>query len=196
MLLPQSIQLLYRLNYTLFSGVFEDGKVNLKWITATELNNFGFEIERRDDFSAYKKIGFINGNGTSTNRLTYNFVDENLSAKRYFYRLKQLDFDGSFEYSSEVAVEIETLNDFKLFQNYPNPFNPTTSIKYYVPVQGQLKIGLYDILGNEINTLVNKEMQAGSYELNVDGSNLASGTYFVKMIAQGKQQIVKISLIK
>ena len=94
------------------------------------------------------------------------------------YRLKQLDFDGSFEYSSEVAVEIETLNDFKLFQNYPNPFNPTTSIKYYVPVQGQLKIGLFDILGNEINTLVDKEVQAGSYELSVDGSNLASGTVF------------------
>ncbi|MBK7629356.1 MAG: hypothetical protein IPJ23_01245 [Ignavibacteriales bacterium] len=121
---------------TMFSGVFEDGKVNLQWITATELNNFGFEIERRDDYSVYEKIGFVNGNGTSTNRVTYNFLDQNLSSNRYYYRLKQLDFDGSFEYSSEVAVDIITLNDFKLFQNYPNPFNPTTNIKYFVPSQG------------------------------------------------------------
>jgi subtilisin family serine protease len=181
---------------TLFNGFFDNGKVNLQWITATELNNFGFEIERRDDFSAYEKIGFINGNGTSTNRVTYNFVDKNLSAKRYYYRLKQIDFDGSFEYSSEVAVDIESLKDFKLFQNYPNPFNPTTTIKYYVPTQGQLKIGLFDILGNQIKSLVDKEVPAGSYELSVDGSNLASGTYFVNMISQSNQQTIKISLIK
>ncbi|MCC6255516.1 MAG: S8 family serine peptidase, partial [Ignavibacteriaceae bacterium] len=146
---------------TLFNAVFENGEVNLQWITATELNNFGFEIERRDDFSSYQKIGFIDGNGTSTNRITYNFIDQNLSSNRYYYRLKQLDFDGSFEYSSEVAVDIETLSEFKLFQNYPNPFNPTTNIKYYVPDAGKLKIGLYDVLGNELTTLVNKEVQAG-----------------------------------
>ncbi len=181
---------------TLFSGAFENGGVILKWITATELNNFGFEIERRDDFSSYEKIGFVNGNGTTTNRITYNFIDQNLSAKRYYYRLKQLDLDGTFDYSAEIAVDIEMLKDFKLFQNYPNPFNPTTNIKYYVPDAGKLKIGLYDVLGNELATLVDKEVQIGSYEMTIDGTNLASGTYFVKMISQSNQQTIKISLIK
>lgn len=182
--------------FTLFSGDYENESVNLKWITATELNNFGFEIERRDDFSSYEKIGFVNGNGTTTNRITYNFIDQNLSAKRYYYRLKQLDLDGTFDYSAEIAVDIEMLKDFKLFQNYPNPFNPTTNIKYYIPDAGKLKIGLYDVLGNELATLVDKEVQIGSYEMTIDGTNLASGTYFVKMISQSNQQTIKISLIK
>ncbi len=181
---------------TLFSGDYENESVNLKWITATELNNFGFEIERRDDFSSYEKIGFVGGNGTSTNRITYNFIDRNLSAKKYYYRLKQLDLDGTFDYSAEIAVDIETLKDFKLFQNYPNPFNPTTNVKYYVPNTGQLKVGLYDVLGNELKTLVDKEVHSGSYEITIDGSNLASGTYFVRMISQNNQQTIKISLIK
>ena len=146
----------------------------------------------------YFKRWFGNYNGEFVNGAfgAAHFGDENLSAKRYYYRLKQLDFDGSFDYSSEIVVDIETLNDFILFQNYPNPFNPTTSIKYYVPVQGQLKIGLFDILGNQIRSLVDKDVQAGSYELSIDGSNLASGTYFVKMISQSNQQTIKISLIK
>ncbi len=188
--------LIVPVEFTLFSGVLENGGVNLKWITATELNNFGFEVERRDDFSDYQKIGFVNGNGTSTNRLTYAFIDKNLSSKRYYYRLKQLDFDGSFDYSNEIAVDIEQLNDFKLFQNYPNPFNPTTNIKYYVPNAGILKVGLFDILGNEVKTLVDEEVQAGSYELTIDGTNLVSGTYFVRMFSQSNQQTIKISLIK
>jgi hypothetical protein len=181
---------------TTFSGTYFNGSVNLQWITATELNNFGFEVEKRDESSGFEKIAFVDGNGTTTNRVTYNFIDKNLSSNKYYYRLKQLDFDGSFEYSPVVEVDVQQLTDFKLFQNYPNPFNPTTNLKYYVPYAGQLKIGLYDILGNEIKTLVDKEVQAGSYQIGVDGSNLASGTYFVKMISQNDQQTIKISLIK
>ena len=181
---------------TTFKADYFNGKVNLEWITATEMNNFGFEIERRDDLSNYQTIAFVDGNGTSTNRITYNYVDDNLTANRYYYRLKQIDFDGSFEYSSEIYIDIEQLNDFKLFQNYPNPFNPSTKIKYFIPFTGYLKIGLYDVLGNEIKILQENEVEAGSYELEIDGTGLSSGTYFVKMIAMGKQQIIKISLIK
>ncbi len=179
-----------------FNAVYSIGKVNLEWITATETNNYGFEIERRDDSSSFETIGFVSGAGTSTNRITYNFIDENLFASRYYYRLKQIDFYGIYKYSQEVLVDIPNLNDFKLFQNYPNPFNPSTTIRYYVPSSGYLKIGLFDVLGNEINTLLDKEVQSGTYEIEVDGSNLASGMYFVKMIAQGNQQLIKISLIK
>ena len=124
---------------TTFSGTYLNGSVNLQWITATELNNFGFEIEKRDESSGFEKIGFVDGNGTTTNRVTYNFIDKNLSSNRYYYRLKQLDFDGSFEYSPVVEVDVQQLTDFKLFQNYPNPFNPNTNIKYYVPNAGTIK---------------------------------------------------------
>ncbi|MDP2363971.1 MAG: S8/S53 family peptidase, partial [Ignavibacteria bacterium] len=181
---------------TLFNAVYAGGVVNLGWITATELNNFGFEVERRDDNSSFEMIGFVSGTGTSTNRITYNYIDENLSSNRYYYRLKQIDFDGTFDYSQEVLVDIQQLSDFKLFQNYPNPFNPSTNIRYYVSKPGYIKIGLYDLIGNEIKTLMSKEVQSGTYEINVDGSNLASGMYFVKVIAQGNQQVIKISLIK
>ncbi len=181
---------------TLFNGNYADGVVNLKWITATETNNFGFEIERRNDFSTYESIGFVNGNGTSTNRVTYNFVDENLSASKYYYRLKQIDLDGSFEYSNEIEVEIEGLTDFQLYQNYPNPFNPSTKIKYYIPQNSFVKITLHDILGSEIRTLVNENAQPGNYEILLDGSDLSSGMYFVRLSSENIQRTLKISLIK
>ena len=181
---------------TLFSGSYEDGLVNLKWITATETNNFGFEVERRNDYSPYESIGFVNGNGTSTNRVTYNFIDENLSANRYYYRLKQIDLDGSFEYSNEIEVEIEGLTDFQLYQNYPNPFNPSTKIKYYIPQNSFVKITLHDILGSEIRTLVNENVQTGNYEIALDGSDLSSGMYFVRLSSENVQKSIKISLIK
>ncbi len=181
---------------TLFNGNYEDGVVNLKWITATETNNFGFEVERRNDYSNYESIGFVNGNGTSTNRVTYNFVDVNLSSNKYYYRLKQIDFDGTFEYSNEVEIEIESLSDFQLYQNYPNPFNPSTNIKYYIPQNSFVKITLHDILGSEIRTLVSETVQPGTYEIKLDGSDLSSGLYFVRLSSENIQRTLKISLIK
>jgi hypothetical protein len=166
------------------------------WITATELNNFGFEVERRNDYSNYQTIGFVDGNGTSTNRVTYNFEDNNLTNNRYYYRLKQLDFDGSFEYSNEVQVDISDLNDFQLYQNYPNPFNPSTKIKYLIPQNSFVKITLHDILGSEIKTLVSETVQPGTYEIILDGSDLSSGLYFVRLSSENIQRTLKISLIK
>jgi serine protease AprX len=181
---------------TSFNAVYSDGKVNLVWITATETNNFGFEVERRDEFSAYESIGFIDGNGTTTNRVTYNFSDQNLTNNKYYYRLKQIDFNGSFEYSNEVQVDINDLNDFQLYQNYPNPFNPSTKIKYLIPQNSFVKITLHDILGSEIKTLVNETVQPGTYEITLSGSNLSSGMYFVRLSSENIQRTLKISLIK
>ena len=179
-----------------FSANYFNGKVELQWITSSETNNYGFEIERRDYNSSYQTIGFVSGNGSSTNRITYNFTDDNLGSSRYLYRLKQIDLDGSFEYSNEVEVLVAELNDFKLFQNYPNPFNPVTNLRFFVPEEGNVKISLYDILGKEIKTLLDDEITAGSYDLKIDGSGLSSGTYFVKMQTKNGQQIIKISLLK
>jgi serine protease AprX len=181
---------------TSFTANYTDQKVELTWITATETNNYGFEVERRDDSSGYETLAFISGNGTTTNSVTYGYVDNNLYAGRYYYRLKQVDFDGSFKYSDEVLVEIPILSDFQLFQNYPNPFNPSTKIKFYSPSQDKIKIGLYDLLGEEIAILFNDVVNSGSYEIEINGSNLASGIYFVKMVGKQDQQTIKISLIK
>ncbi len=181
---------------TSFSANYSDGVVKLKWITATETNNYGFEVERKTDNSNYESIGFVHGGGSSTNRLTYNFVDNNLLSNKYYYRLKQIDFDGSFEYSSEIQVDIDGLNEFKLYQNYPNPFNPSTKIKYTIPTNSFVKITLHDILGSEIRTLVNQNVQPGTYQITLDGSGLSSGMYFVRLSSENIERTLKISLIK
>ena len=181
---------------TSFNAFYREGIVNLIWITATETNNYGFEVERRDDYSNYQTIGFVDGNGTTTNRVTYNYDDKNLANNRYYYRLKQIDFDGSFEYSNEVQVDISDLNDFQLYQNYPNPFNPSTKIKYSIPQNSFVKIALHDILGSELKTLVSETVQPGTYEITVDGSDLSSGMYFIRLSSGNIQKTLKISLIK
>ncbi|GIK23380.1 MAG: S8 family peptidase [Ignavibacterium sp.] len=181
---------------TSFNAEYINGIVELQWITASETNCYGFEIERKEISGNYQTIGFVSGSGSTTNRVTYSFVDNNLNASRYFYRLKQIDFDGSCEYSNEVEVLINSLNGFKLFQNYPNPFNPVTTLHFIIPEEGNVKIALYDILGNQIKTLLDEDVVSGSYNLVIDGSDLSSGTYFVKMLSRNNQQVIKISLLK
>lgn len=181
---------------TAFYGSYQNGSVILEWITSTETNNQGFEIQRRNENSLFEPIGFLDGKGTSTNRVTYSFIDKNLTSKRYSYRLKQIDFDGSFHYSSEVVVDIPFLENYVLHQNYPNPFNPSTRISFTVPERSLVKITLNDILGREISTLLYEEIAAGTKELEIDGSSLSSGNYFVRMIAGNVQKFQKITLLK
>ncbi len=183
---------------TLFSGRYINGSVQLEWTTATETNNFGFEVQKRYDNTSYEKIGFVPGNGTTTNGMQYSFEDNDLFAGRIFYRLKQLDFNGEFEYSSEILVEVLNLTNYQLFQNYPNPFNPNTSIKYSVPVQSKIKIKitLYDIIGNEVSTLFDGIQQSGVHEINLTADNLPSGVYFISMTAENFNKAIKITLMK
>lgn len=181
---------------TSFKADYVNGKVELQWITASETNNYGFEIERKEITGNYQTIGFVSGSGSSTNRITYNYTDNNLNAAVYIYRLKQIDLDGSYVYSNEVEVFITSLNEYKLFQNYPNPFNPVTTLQFIIPEEGNVKITLYDMLGNEVKTLLNENVISGSYNLSVDGSDLSSGTYFVKMLTKSGQQVIKMSLLK
>ncbi len=163
-----------------FSADYNSGNVNLSWITATELNNSGFDVERKTETGEWNKITFIQGNGTTTEAKHYFFNDniENLKASKLFYRLKQIDYDGSFEYSNVIEVDIDLPTKFNLEQNYPNPFNPVTLIKYEIPHKSSVSLKIFDMLGNEISTLINEEKDAGYYQIDFDASRLSSGIYF------------------
>ena len=184
-----------------FTAEFINKEVLLKWTTATETNNQGFEVERKvssgqTSASNWEKIINIAGYGTTTEPKSYSFTDENVTNGRYTYRLKQMDFDGTFEYSREVDVDVSVPYQFALGQNYPNPFNPVTIIKYSIPQSSNVIIKIFGILGNEIETLVNEEKPAGNYELNWNAANLPSGAYFYQLKAGNFIQTKKMILLK
>ena len=189
-----------------FNATSLDNDVKLDWTTATETNNSGFEILRKaQNDNEWNSIGFVPGFGTTTEPKTYSFTDENVTTGTYKYRLKQIDFDGSFTYSNEIEVIVDfTPKDFVLYQNYPNPFNPNTTIKFEIPSviasgakQSQfVTLKVYDILGNEVATLVNEEKRLGVYEVEFNASSLASGMYLYKLQAGKFVQLKKMILIK
>jgi hypothetical protein len=144
----------------------------------------------------WQSIGFVNGNGTTSESHSYSLVDDNLSTGKYSYRLKQIDLDGSFTYSNEIEVDLTLPQSFSLEQNYPNPFNPTTSIKYQVSNISNVSLKVYDIIGNEIATLVNEIQPAGIYEVNFNASSLPSGVYFYKLQASSFSETKKMLLMK
>jgi hypothetical protein len=177
---------------TSFTASVLQNNILLSWATATELNNLGFEIERRkalniksETTSGWEKIGFVEGNGTTTELKSYSFTDENVITGRYNYRLKQIDFDGTFVYSNEIEVDADfTPTEYVLYQNYPNPFNPTTTIKYSLPFESEVKIVVHNLLGEKIMELVNGKQGAGYYEVNWDAGSIASGIYFYTIEAK------------
>lgn len=186
---------------TSFTGNVSERNVILNWITATETNNKGFDIERLKDYSINKlqnweKIGFIDGNGTTTEAHSYNYIDKNPVYGKYTYRLKQIDFNGSYKYSKELVINLTAPIKFSLEQNYPNPFNPATKIKYSVPFFSHISIKVFDVLGNEIKTLVNEEKPAGTYEVKFNGSNLPGGVYIYHLRAGNYSDSKKLILLK
>jgi len=200
-------------------------KVKLNWKTETEVNNYGFDVERntpldplsrgetgtsslvsaRDDYH-WEKIGFVQGNGNSNSPKEYSFIDKNpIGGNKFLYRLRQVDNDGKFTYSDAVEVEILP-TQYELSQNFPNPFNPVTKIRYTIPAAslnpfskraGTLVIlKVYDELGNEVATLVNEEKPAGNYEINFNANNLSSGVYYYRIIAGNYNEVKKMILLK
>jgi hypothetical protein len=175
---------------TSFTGIVVDAGIMLNWTTATELNNQGFDIERKSNtIGSWERIGYVPGNGTSTEPQTYSYLDENVPDGSYSYRLKQIDFSGAYEYSDEIVVNVGfSPTDYILFQNYPNPFNPNTSIQFQVYKTGVVNVKIYDMLGQEIKTLFNDEVEAGMYTIQWDGLNdngmkMSSGSYIYRMTA-------------
>ncbi len=181
-----------------FTADYNDGKINLSWVTATELNNSGFDIERKTGDGDWNKLTFIQGNGTTTETKHYFYLDDisNLNATKISYRLKQIDFDGSFKYSKQFEVDVNLPTEFQLDQNYPNPFNPTTTIKYQVPFKSNVSIKIFDILGREVEVLVDEIKDAGFYNVLFDASKLTSGVYFYSMQTENYSNIKKLVLLK
>ncbi len=173
--------------------------VELIWTTASEKNNAGFEIQMMNDerrlTNEWKTLGFVKGNGTTSDAKSYSFVDRTATGKVQ-YRLKQIDFDGTFEILPTVEVDAGLPRSFELGQNYPNPFNPTTVISYQLPVSSDIKLVIYDMLGRELQTLVNTKQEAGRYSLSFNASTLASGVYFYRLQAGTFSQTKKMLLIK
>lgn len=172
-----------------FSAAVVENKVTLKWLTATELNNYGFEIEKtvgskQSTIGRWEKIGFVPGEGTTTSSKNYLFIDANSQAGKISYRLKQIDFGGKYEYSKEVEVTLETPVSFKLAQNFPNPFNPTTKINYELTQNSFVTLKVFDALGREVRTLVNQQENAGYHEISFSADNLSSGVYFYSISAR------------
>ncbi len=202
---------------TAMSAVAGTRDVTLSWTTATETDNYGFEVERRmvSSFRVqvsghetsgvipgtetdWSKVGFVNGSGTSSSPKEYSYLDGNLAPGRYAYRIRQIDLNGSFAFTAAVEVEVGLAPlEFTLGQNYPNPFNPTTTIEFTLPEDGHVTLKIFDMAGREIATLVDKDLKAGVYHQAVfDASQLASGIYVSRLQASGKESVKKMMLVK
>ena len=174
---PNPVQL------TSFNAHFDGLTVNLNWTTVTEIDNYGFDIEHSNDNLNWIKIGFVRGHGYSNIPHNYYFIDDNLNSSGWhYYRLKQIDNDGTSEYSTVIRTEVISPGKFILRQNYPNPFNPSTVIEYSIPSAGLVSLEVYDILGKKVETLVNEYQNGGSYKIIFRRKDLSSGIYFYRLI--------------
>jgi len=195
---------------TSFSAAIKNNSILLTWQTATEVNNYGFEIERQAHpnpsqreglftsplWGAWGAVGFVNGAGNSNSTKEYSFTDKSATSGKYTYRLKQIDNDGKYEYSKEVEVDLGTPTAFALEQNYPNPFNPTTSIQYSVVGSQNVTIKVFNVLGKEVAVLVSEKQEPGTYTVEFATTGLASGTYIYRMQAGEFVQTKKMVLLK
>jgi hypothetical protein len=144
----------------------------------------------------FEQVGYVAGFGTTTEPKAYSFTDTKLDDGDYTYRLKQIDFDGTYTYSEEVNVTVEIPLEYSLEQNYPNPFNPSTTIKYSIPEEGFVKLAVYNMLGEEVSMIVNGIQKAGRYEVNFNASQLSSGVYIYRLETTNFTSSKKLMLMK
>jgi hypothetical protein len=188
---------------TSFDASIAGNSVSLQWRTVSEINNKGFEVERKLNEGSknldngWSNIGYITGKGTTTEMTNYFFRDLNLNAGKYDYRIKQIDFDGSFQYYNLVkSIEIGLPDRIELSQNYPNPFNPSTTINFNIKEKSSVKMTLMNIIGEEVAILLNEEKVPGFYQLEFDAATLPSGIYFYRLQTEHFQETKKMILMK
>lgn len=168
-----------------FTAESSSNGVILKWATATETNNMGFSIEKSNDGSNFSGIAFIDGKGTTTIQNEYSYKDVNISVGTFYYRLKQIDYDGTSDYSNIVEVDIALPYEFMLAQNHPNPFNPSTKITFELPVDAAVKLIVYNTIGQQVAEIVNTDLTGGRHEFNFNATALSSGIYYYTLNALG-----------
>ncbi len=179
-----------------FTGQADGDGIRLSWSTATETNNYGFNVERLSN-GTWLQLGFAGGSGTTTSRESYSFTDAKPLPGKNYYRLKQTDFDGTFKYSSTIEVSnAGSPSDYNLSQNYPNPFNPATTINYALPTDSHIKILVYNALGELAEVLVNGMKPAGSYSVTWNASKYPSGLYLCKIEASAADGKSNFSSVK
>lgn len=179
-----------------FTSISNNGNIVLNWETATETNNSGFAVERKAGSGNFETVAFVEGAGTSTENNRYQFTDNNAISGIYYYRLKQIDYDGTYEYSNVIEVNTELPDNYLLSQNYPNPFNPATTIKFSIPESGMVKVSVFNVLGEEVATLVNEFREAGTHEVKFNATGLNSGIYFCRFESDSFSDIKKMMLVK
>lgn len=170
---------------TSFAAAVSGRDVTLNWATATELNNKGFEVQRKSDNNEFVTIGFVQGSGTTVEAQSYSFTDNNLEFGSYSYRLKQVDLNGNFEYSDEVLVDITAPQEFALDQNFPNPFNPSTRISFALAVDSKVSLKVFNLLGQEVASLIEGNISAGTHDIDFSANGMNSGVYFYTLEATG-----------
>lgn len=182
-----------------FSAIVSVTGVSLKWRTETEVNNYGFEIQKseyRSQELEWNVIGFVPGNGNSNSPKDYSFFDSDLFSGKYLYRLKQLDTDGNFEYSKTIEVDFRSELSYQLNQNFPNPFNPSTTITFSIPQSGNVKLTVYNLIGEKISEIINQIIEAGTHSIIFNASQLNSGIYIYKIETNNFIQSRKMTFIK
>jgi len=181
-----------------FEGWLNENETNLQWTTATETNNRGFYIQRKKtNEKEWIDLDFIEGKGNSTEINYYSYKDILIESGVYYYRLKQTDFDGTYNYSKEIEIYFSVPLEFELFQNFPNPFNSFTIIKYSLSEKSFVNISLYDIRGEKVTELVNEEKEGGMYSIKFNYDKLATGVYLYRMsTSSGYNASKKLILLK
>lgn len=185
------------INLFLFTFNVNGNNVKLKWITSSEQNNTGFNVERKIFTGNWENIGFVKGIGSSNTATNYLFEDNGLQTGQYHYRLKQFDNNGNYTYFDlNEMVEVSIPIKFELNQNHPNPFNPFTNIRYKMPKSGYVKLIVFDAIGRVMETLVDEKQNAGTYDVNFNASKYSSGIYFYRLITDGFIKTKKMILLK
>ncbi|MCG6912719.1 T9SS type A sorting domain-containing protein [bacterium BMS3Abin03] len=182
-----------------FSAINLQNGINLQWRTETEVNNYGFKVERKNSSTQngqWQTLAFVQGHGNSNSPKNYSFIDEGITSGKYSYRLKQIDNDGKYEYSKPIEVDLGTVNTYELSQNYPNPFNPITTISFTISSTNTVKLSVFNSIGEKVEDLVNEMKEAGTYTVNFNAQNLPSGTYYYRIQTNDYTQTKKMILLK
>jgi hypothetical protein len=191
-----SVTTLLPVELNLFTAVADGRTIQLNWSTQTEKNSDKFNIERKSFSTNWESIGSVKAAVLSNSPKQYSFTDRNLQSGKYQYRLKMIDNDGTFEYSKTIEAEVAVPKNFELSQNFPNPFNPNTVISYSLPSVSNVKLIVYNTLGQTVKVIENGFKNAGTYSVNFHATDLPSGTYFYKIEAGQFSQIKKMILVK